>query len=134
TGRRTTGFFAALFDVGEKTRSLQVPEFIWEGGRDLVLAFLAGLVDSDGWVRDGRAQYGTAATEFGKDVATLASLYGLGGGAMLDGDNFKVTVMHRSVSGPVREEFAGLLYHPERKRRLLAYNPSAHERKFCMPL
>ena len=135
TGRRVTGFFAALFEVGEKTYTLRMPEFVWESGRELVLAFLAGLVDSDGWVRDGRAQYSTATEDFAKDVGVLASLYGLGGGVIRDTDGcFKTTVAHRSVGSPQREEFAALLWHPERKRRLLEYNPSAHERKFCMPL
>ena len=78
TGRKSTGFFAALFDVGPKCRTLRMPEFLWDGGRDLALAFLAGLVDSDGHVAEGRAMYATAAVEFAKDVAVLASLYGLG--------------------------------------------------------
>jgi ribonucleoside-diphosphate reductase alpha chain len=134
TGRRATGFFAAWFEAGPKTYTLRVPEFLWEGGRDLVLAFLAGLVDSDGWVRDGRAQYGTAAVEFAKDVAILASLYGLGGGVGVDRGTAKVSIIHRNVGPELRAEFAANLTHPERKRRLLEYNPSAHERKFCMPL
>src|SRR5262249_22054114 len=48
TGRKVCGFFAALFDVGPKTFSLTMPDFLWEGGRELAVAFLAGLIDSDG--------------------------------------------------------------------------------------
>jgi ribonucleoside-diphosphate reductase alpha chain len=134
TGRRTTGFFAALFDVGPKGHKLRMPSFVWESGRGLALAFLAGLVDSDGWVRDGRAMYATATESFARDVATLASLYGLGGGVMVDRGTAKVGIVHRSVGPEPRAEFAAHLTHPERRRRLLDYAPSAHERKFCMPL
>jgi ribonucleoside-diphosphate reductase alpha chain len=134
TGRKVCGFFAALFDAGPKTHSLAMPEFVWESGRDLVLAFLAGLIDSDGHVRDGRAKYSTATESFARDVATLASLYNLGGGMTTDDTTFGVTVLHRSAARADREELAAKLVHPERRARLLAYAPSAHERKFCVPL
>jgi ribonucleoside-diphosphate reductase alpha chain len=134
TGRRVTGFFAALFEPGPKTYSLRMPEFLWECDRELVLAFLAGLVDSDGWVRDGRAQYGSASIEFVKDVAVLASLHGLGGGVLTDRGVAKVAVVRRSVTEAGRTEFARHLTNPGRRQRLLDYQPSAHERKFCMPL
>jgi ribonucleoside-diphosphate reductase alpha chain len=134
TGRRVTGFFAALFDAGPKAHTLRMPEFIWEAGRDVALAFLAGLVDSDGSVRDGRAQYCTATAAFARDVAVLASLYGIGGGVTGDKDLSKVTVLHRNVGPELRQEFAAWLTNPGRRHRLLDYCPSAHERKFCMPL
>lgn len=134
TGRKVTGFFAAIFDVGPKTYSLQMPEFLWECGRDLGIAFLAGLIDSDGFVRDGRAKYSTATLEFAKDVGVLASLYGLGGGWTLDGNVATVGILHRHVGDQEREELARHLCHPDRRQKLLEYAPSAHERKFCMPL
>ncbi len=134
TGRKVTGFFAALFEPGPKTFTLAMPDFLWEAGREHVLAFLAGLIDSDGWVRDGRAFYATAAKKFAADVATLASLYRLGGGLTPDASTTKVTILRRSAAPADREELARLVVHPERRSRLLAYRPSAHERKFCMPL
>ncbi len=134
TGRKATGFFAALFAPGPKSYTLAMPEFVWEGGRDLALAFLAGLVDSDGHVAEGRAKYTTASREFAKDVGVLASLYGLGGGAMQDDTVHTVTVVHRHVEGEARAEFAAGMTHPERRRRLTEYAHDAHERKFCMPL
>jgi ribonucleoside-diphosphate reductase alpha chain len=134
TGRKATGFFAALFDPGPKTHTVQMPDFVWEAGRDVALAFLAGLVDSDGYVAEGRAKYVTASSELARDVGVLASLHGIGGGAMLDGSVYTVTVMHRHVEGEVRAAFGALLAHPERRRTLVEYAPSAHERKFCMPL
>jgi ribonucleoside-diphosphate reductase alpha chain len=134
TGRRVTGFFAALFDVGAKGSGLRLPEFVWEAGRDLALAFLAGLVDSDGSVRDGRARLATASPDLARDVAVLASLLGMGGGVAMTGGVAVTTVLHRNVGRDLRGELAAHLTHPERTRRLLAYTPSAHERKFCMPL
>ena len=134
TGRKVCGFFAALFDVGPKTFSLAMPSFLWESGRELAVAFLAGLIDSDGWVRDGKAMYATATRTFAEDVATLASLYNLGGGVTPDTSTFKVTVLHRSAARSAREELAAYLVHPGRRERLLEYAPSAHERKFCLPL
>ncbi|MFO0925769.1 MAG: LAGLIDADG family homing endonuclease [Gemmataceae bacterium] len=82
TGRKVTGFFAALFEVGPKTHTLAMPAFVWEGGPEVARAFLAGLVDSDGWVADGRVLYATATAEFARDVGVLASLYSLGGGVV----------------------------------------------------
>jgi ribonucleoside-diphosphate reductase alpha chain len=134
TGRRATGFFTALFGVGAKTFSLRMPEFVWEGGRDIALAFLAGLIDSDGHVVEGRAHYGTATREFARDVAVLASLIGTGGGVTVDDNTHVVTILHRSAGPEARTALARHLVHPERRQRLLHYEPSAHERKFCMPL
>lgn len=134
TGRRATGFFAALFDPGSKTHALRMPDFVWEAGRDVALAFLAGLLDSDGYVADGKARYTTASHEFAQDVAVLASLHGLGGGVQRDGSCSLVTLLHRSVEDDARRAFVAHVVHPERRARLLGYAPESHERKFCMPL
>ncbi|MBI5514643.1 MAG: hypothetical protein HY909_12785 [Deltaproteobacteria bacterium] len=134
TGRRATGFFAALFEPGPKTYTLAMPDFVWEGGRDLALAFLAGLVDSDGYVSEGRAKYSTASRDFARDVGVLAALYGLGGGTVQDDTVHTVTVLHRHVEGEAREALAARMSHPTRRQRLLEYAPDGHERKFCMPL
>jgi ribonucleotide reductase alpha subunit len=134
TGRKTTGFFAALFEPGPKAHSLKMPGFVWEAGRDLTLAFLAGLIDSDGHVRDGRARYSTATATFAQEVGVLASLHGLGGGAQRDGTMHNVTVLHRHVGDEVRATFAALLSNPKRRANLAGYSPENHERKFCMPL
>ncbi len=134
TGRKVTGFFAALFDPGEKTFTMRLPAFAWEMGRDLTVAFLAGLLDSDGWVRDGRAMYATASRGFAADLAALVSVYGWGGGNIADTSTTKVTVLHRNVGIESRRDLAGHMAHTDRRAKLLDYSPSAHERKFCMPL
>jgi ribonucleoside-diphosphate reductase alpha chain len=133
TGRRVTGFFAALSPVGSKTYSLTLPAFVWEGGRELALAFLAGLIDSDGTVSDGRAVYSTASRRFAEDVAVLAGLHGLGGGALKSGTTWSTTIVRRSTAGAPRHEVARQMANPRRAARLTAYAPP-HERKFCMPL
>ncbi len=133
TGRRVTGFFAALFDVGPKTHSLRMPAFVWESGPPLALAFLAGLLDSDGHVSEGRAIYSTASRAFASEVATLANLFGIGGGVTENGSVASVSILHRNVSGERRAEMAALMANPGRRQRLLEYAP-AHERKYCLPI
>ncbi|MCE7935729.1 MAG: hypothetical protein DYG96_14220, partial [Chlorobi bacterium CHB2] len=133
TSRTVTGFFAELFGVGEKTFTLRMPAFVWEAGRDVVTGFLAGLIDSDGWATDGRAIYASASQHFVQEVATLASLYGFGGGIVRDRSTARTTILHRSALPEFRQELAVRLAHPERRRRLLEHN-APHERKFCMKL
>ena len=127
TGRRACGFFAALFDVGPKTFSLTMPDFLWEAGRELAVAFLAGLIDSDGWVRDGRAMYATATRAFAEDVATLASLYNFGGGVTEDTSTFKVTILHRSRARSTRRtgRTAGSPWSPRAAVGVRAIGPRA---------
>src|SRR6266542_5337989 len=111
-----------------------MPAFVWEAGADLVHAFLAGLIDSDGHVTNGRAIYATASHAFAEEVATLANLYGLGGGVSRDRSVSKVTVVRRCLGTERRAMLAAQVTHPLRKQRLLEAPPTAHERKFCMPL
>ncbi len=132
-GRKVTTFFAQLSQPGRKAYSLRMPAFVWEGGREIALAFLAGLIDSDGNFAAGRAIYSTVSREFAKDVAVLASLYGIGGGYIAGKDHVKVTVLHRSAGPEQRAALAHHLTHPSRREKLLGYQPP-HERKFCMPL
>jgi ribonucleoside-diphosphate reductase alpha chain len=133
TGRRVTAFFATLFGAGAKTHSLKFPSFVWESGREVALAFLGGLIDSDGSVAQGRATYSTATRAFADDVAVLANFHGLGGGMVRDAGVWSVTVLAKRVASSARKEFANLLAHPARRSRIADYDVP-HERKFCMPL
>ncbi len=133
TGRSVTGFFAELFPVGEKTYTIELPQFVWLAGRDIAFAFLAGLIDSDGSVNRGRAVYATASHEFAKDAAVLASFHRLGGGVRRDDSVSTATIVHRSTSAALRHDLGRHLTHPERRSRLLEYD-TKHERMFCMPL
>lgn len=120
--------------MGAKTYRLQMPEFVWEGGSEIAMAFLAGLIDSDGTVGNGKAVYSSASVEFAKDVAVLASLYGMGGGVTMSQNVAATTRLRKSALPELRMILAAHMAHPERKRKLIDYAPSAHERKFCMPL
>ncbi|HZO17306.1 MAG TPA: LAGLIDADG family homing endonuclease, partial [Polyangiaceae bacterium] len=131
TGRYVTGFFAALFEPGPKTH--HIPSFLWQAERSVALAFLAGLIDADGEVREGRAQYLTSSRDFANDVGVLASLHGLGGGFMEHRNVSAVTLVRELADDEARIDLAAYLAHPDRKRRLLDYDPP-QEREFCMPL
>ncbi|MBV9849949.1 MAG: hypothetical protein JO250_09785, partial [Armatimonadetes bacterium] len=119
-GRRVTRFFGQLFGVGSKTYSLSIPAFVWNSPRAVQLAFLAGLIDSDGYIAEGgRANYSSASREFAGQVAALASFLGLGGGTVEDRHVTTATVLHHVASTAQRREFAAHLAHPERRRKLL---------------
>ncbi len=133
TGRKVTGFFSLFSEPGAKATTLRMPEFVWHGGVDLAMAFLAGLVDSDGTVSEGRATYTTAADDFARDVATLSSLHGLGGGVVANGNVNTVTIVHKATGDAERAPLAKHLTHPDRLRRLMTHDVQ-HERSFCMPL
>ena len=132
-GRKVTGFFGRLFVPGPKTYTMAMPTFVWLGGVDLAVSFLAGLIDSDGTVADGRATYTTASHEFAGEVATLASLHRLGGGTARSGNVSTVTLVSRSTTTAHRVRLGSRLAHPIRRARLLA-DDHPHERKFTMPL
>ena len=133
TGRRVTSFFASIFRVGPKTYDLEMPDFVWGSGRSIALAFLAGLIDSDGTVVDGGISVSTPARGFAADLAVFASWLGLGGGVTEDRHVDTVSVLHRAVGRAQREALAAQLHHPERRRRLLERG-AVHERRFCMRL
>jgi ribonucleoside-diphosphate reductase alpha chain len=66
-----------LENIGPKDERIRVPEIIAKSPLDCVRAFLAGLLDSDGFVdRDGSPSYSTASAEMAEDVAALCSLLG----------------------------------------------------------
>ncbi len=133
TGRRVTGFFASLFEPGPKTHTLAMPRFVSLLDRDGVFGFLAGLIDSDGTVAGGRATYTSASARFADEVATLASVYGLGGGTVTHAGVTTTTVVRRSTAFGLRLELGGHLTHPARREKLMAAGVR-HERSHCMPL
>src|SRR5258705_1597579 len=56
------------------------------------------------------------------------------GSLVRDAHGSKGSLVPKGVGQGVREALAVPLTHPGRRQRLLEYSPSAHERKFCMPL
>ena len=66
-----------LENFGPKGERIRVPEIIAKSPLDCVRAFLAGLLDSDGYVADdGSPSYSTVSSEMAEDVAALCSLLG----------------------------------------------------------
>ncbi|HKX74725.1 MAG TPA: LAGLIDADG family homing endonuclease [Acidimicrobiia bacterium] len=134
TGRRVTGFISSLFEPGPKDNQ-RLPGFLWTGGPRLTLAFLAGLMDSDGTVASGRASVFTASRSLAEDLAVLVSFHGMGGGLTRSGNGWVVTILRKSAPLPKRDALASLMSHPHRRQRLLEHVAGrAGERAFCMPL
>lgn len=66
-----------LEKFGAKDDLIRVPEIIAKSPLNVVRAFLAGLVDSDGYVAtDGSPSYSTASQEMAQDLAALVGLLG----------------------------------------------------------
>lgn len=66
-----------LEKFGPKEELIHIPEVIAKSPLDVVRAFVAGLLDSDGYVaRDGSPSYTTVSKEMAEDLAALLSLMG----------------------------------------------------------
>ncbi|MDQ3686345.1 MAG: adenosylcobalamin-dependent ribonucleoside-diphosphate reductase, partial [Acidobacteriota bacterium] len=66
-----------LQKFGPKEHCIRIPEIIAKSPLDVVRAFLAGLLDSDGCVdRDGSPSYTTVSAEMAEDLAALCGLLG----------------------------------------------------------
>ena len=66
-----------LANYGAKGKFIRVPETIAKSPLPVVRAFLAGLLDSDGYVaNDGSPSYSTESAEMAQDLAALCSLLG----------------------------------------------------------
>ncbi|MBI5410579.1 MAG: HNH endonuclease, partial [Nitrospirae bacterium] len=132
--QRTCAFFAKFSLPGPKNRALKLPPFIVESPPAIICAFLAGLLDSDGHVTSrGKAMYGSASRNFAEEIAALASLLGIGGGAIRDREVTTACVVRTSVGGAMREEIGKRMANAMRRERLLA-QPGDHRDAFCMPL
>ena len=67
----------ALANYGAKGAKIRVPEVIAKSPLSVVRAFVAGLMDSDGYVaKDGSPSYSTESKEMAQDLAALCSLLG----------------------------------------------------------
>ena len=66
-----------LQKFGPKDSSIRIPELITKSPLNVVRAFVAGLLDSDGYVaEDGSPSYSTASQEMAQDLSALCSLLG----------------------------------------------------------
>ena len=67
----------SLANYGAKGKLIRVPEVIAKSPLKIVRAFVAGLLDSDGYVaKDGSPSYSTESAEMAQDLAALCSLLG----------------------------------------------------------
>ncbi|MHA1505769.1 MAG: adenosylcobalamin-dependent ribonucleoside-diphosphate reductase [Candidatus Asgardarchaeia archaeon] len=71
--RKLTGL-----DPTDKSKLMRIPKFIWKSPKEVVFSFVAGLMDSDGYVNKSKPKivYATASKEFAYELATLLSLLG----------------------------------------------------------
>jgi len=85
---------ATDWQIGRKARTLHVPSFIWRGSRPTMLAFLAGLLDTDSYISRTRARvtYSTVSQRMAHEVMALVNL--LGGQSFL-----RVRQPHTSSAG-----------------------------------
>ncbi|CAN5240861.1 hypothetical protein BH20ACI1_BH20ACI1_02490 [soil metagenome] len=68
---------SGLANYGAKGDFIRVPEIIAKSPLSVIYAFLAGLMDSDGYVaEDGSPSYTTTSREMSQDLAALCSLLG----------------------------------------------------------
>lgn len=66
-----------LAQYGAKGQYIRVPEVIAKSPLSVVKAFIAGLMDSDGYIaQDGSPSYSTESNEMAQDLAALCSLLG----------------------------------------------------------
>jgi len=134
TKASATAFFAAAVHApGAKGATLQVPDFVRTGDAELQLAFLAGLVDSDGSVSRGKALYSSECRSFVEEVSAMASLLGLGGG-LIDGSCvWATTIVRRSTTARRAHALAKYLVTP---KHVIALQDAtrASRRRLCMPL
>ncbi len=130
-----TEFFRAYVHApGPKGATLTVPEFIREGSYDLWYAFLAGLVDADGTVSEGRATYCSESRFFVEEIAAMSSLLALGGGVTDSGTCSIGAVVRRSAPVRSRKAFARHLATPRHLSSLRPEHGGGARRSFCIPL
>ena len=127
---------------GRKARRAMIPRWIWNATRETQLAFLAGLLDTDGYVAADRfrVEFNTSSEELAYGLKTLLGL--LGARAWISerprnhqGANSRVTRCERSFRVAVADaellrEVARHMTHPEKRRRLLSGAPAPNNRDY----
>jgi len=133
--RKACNFFRELFGKGSKTYTLRMPKFIYKSGIINITAFLAGLLDSDGYItQDGKAVYSSASREFISEIGTLASLIGCGGGVTIDKHTSGATVIRKSSNNEIVRLIANNISNRKRKQLLTKSINRKHRSSRCIPL
>jgi ribonucleotide reductase alpha subunit len=134
TRPRATEFFAGLVGaVGPHMDTLGVPPVIERASAAVQTAFLAGLIDSDGIVTEGRAAFASVSRLFVEHVAGIASLLGTGGGVIGGSAYASATIIRRSAPARLR---AGIVRHLATPSLIeaLASADEWTQRAFCLPI
>ena len=128
-----------LENIGPKDAQIRVPEVIAKSPLPVVRAFLAGLIDSDGYVApDGSPSYTSASEAMIEDLAALMGLLGYQPTTKAKQPHGKGRLVTYTVQlGPIRQvnalaaEVAPYLANTMRRERLHAV--SQHEQALHLP-
>ena len=123
--------------AGSKTYSLTLPPVIARAAAPVQAAFLAGLIDSDGTAREGRATFTSVSRPFVEHVAAIASLLGTGGGVNTVGPHagpYAVTsLIRRSTPARLRTNIVQHLATPKHVTAL-ERDDQKTRKSFCLPV
>ncbi|MEM7824681.1 MAG: adenosylcobalamin-dependent ribonucleoside-diphosphate reductase, partial [Candidatus Aenigmatarchaeota archaeon] len=132
-GRKATSFFVNI-TKSNKTYSIGLPEFILKSNLTIIYSFLAGLIDSDGYVtKDGKTKYATTSKLLAEKLSVLSSLLGLGGGIVKNGNTYTVTLIAKSNSPEIMKILINLS-NVDRRTRLNNFLMDNRRKCFTMPL
>jgi len=100
-GTKACEFFASVYGAGAKTYTVDVPASVKKSPADVQLAFLAGMIDSDGSVSpDGRCSVSSSSESMARTIGSMSAMFRLGGGAIDNANgNRSITVVARSSVG-----------------------------------
>ncbi len=125
---------------GKKATRAEIPRWIWNASRESQLAFLAGLIDTDGHVAAARfrVEFNTSSKELAYGLKTLLAL--LGARAWISAKPRDYQGQHSVVrrcqcayrvatsDTSILSEIARYMVNPEKKRRLLEGTPPPNNR------
>jgi ribonucleoside-diphosphate reductase alpha chain len=125
---------------GKKATRAEIPRWIWNASRESQLAFLAGLIDTDGHVAAARfrVEFNTSSKELAYGLKTLLAL--LGARAWISTKPHNHQGQHSVVrrcqcayrvatsDTSIVSEIARYMVNPEKKRRLLEGTPPPNNR------
>jgi ribonucleoside-diphosphate reductase alpha chain len=125
---------------GKKATRAEIPRWIWNASRESQLAFLAGLIDTDGHVAAARfrVEFNTSSKELAYGLKTLLALLGARAWISTKPQNHQGqhSVVRRcqcayrvaTSDTSIVSEIARYMVNPEKKRRLLEGTPPPNNR------
>lgn len=133
-------------EVGKKSDKIKIPSWIKKSyDISIVFSFLAGLIDSDGWIdlENGSIHYGTASKLMKDDLLEYLPLFGIYPWAHVSETktytyegfkpNFDFNVISFSLLGNDLKSFASFLSHSKKREGLLSKKEILIKRKLVIP-